>query len=97
MELFGHHLFLDLLSKKDLMPGLIKAKLAKLKYPKEYYFGRVYYIRRCNSICNVTRAAIYCWQKSGRITLYNKRSRTVVKRSDIKEIKKKNEEIRPFK
>jgi len=47
-------------------------------------------------ICNVTRAAIYRWQKNGRITLYKKGSRTVVKRSDIEEIKRKTEEIRPF-
>jgi excisionase family DNA binding protein len=48
-------------------------------------------------ICNVTRAAIYRWQKNGRIILYKKGSRTVVKRSDIEKIKKENEEIRPFK
>ena len=47
-------------------------------------------------ICNVTRAAIYRWQKNGRITLYKKGSRTVVKSIDIEKIKKENEEIKPF-
>lgn len=47
-------------------------------------------------ICNVTRAAIYRWQKNGRINLFKKGARTVVKRTDIEKIRKENEEIRPF-
>jgi excisionase family DNA binding protein len=47
-------------------------------------------------ICNVTRAAIYRWHKTGRVTLYKKGSRTVIKRSDIEQIKKENETVKPF-
>lgn len=45
-------------------------------------------------IVGVDRSAFYRWNKSGRIILYKKGNRTVIKRSDAERIKAENEEVR---
>jgi len=47
-------------------------------------------------IVGVDRSAFYRWNKSGRITLYKKGSRTVIKRSDAERIKAENEDVKPL-
>jgi excisionase family DNA binding protein len=44
--------------------------------------------------CQVTRAAIYKWAKAGRLNIYKKGSRSIVKKEDIKRVKAENEVIR---
>jgi excisionase family DNA binding protein len=47
-------------------------------------------------IIGVDRSAFYRWNKAGKIGLYKKGSRTVVKRTDVDQIKKENETVKPF-
>jgi excisionase family DNA binding protein len=47
-------------------------------------------------LCQVTRAAIYKWAKTGRLNIYKKGSRSLVKIEDIERVKVENEKIRPL-
>lgn len=48
-------------------------------------------------ILNIDRSAFYRWNKTGKITLYKKGTRTLVKTDDVYRLKLESEEIKPLK
>jgi excisionase family DNA binding protein len=54
------------------------------------------FLEEATKILNIDRTTLYRWHKNGRVTLYKKGRRTVIKTSDVERLKTENEDLRPL-
>ncbi len=53
-------------------------------------------LEEATKILNVQRTTLYRWHKIGKVTLYKKGNRTVIKAADVERLKAENEIVRPL-